>query len=316
MKRIGTAGLCLVAVLALSAMAAASALAAAPEYKTCLKTSKVAGKYTGGYNDKACTSVNGAGEGKYALSEWNAGKKVTTKGKGGSGVNKLVNPFTQTVEGATACSSEKTAGEITGPKTSLTTVEYKGCKDGAKNCNSAGESKGKIKTNLLLGELVPLGSGSKVGILITSAANPGVAPLAAYECEGVDVTAVGAVIGEVSGNVGLASKTSTDAFEHGAGVMQKYLYAGGLGAKVEEESAIVAIELGAKIEKCVEKGEGSQSECETKVGTEYFIETGKAPPAAPTTLVSLISGEETAKAPSTQEATTNVKGESMLITAP
>ncbi len=316
MKSIKVMGLCLVAAFALSAMAVASASAAAPEYKTCLKAEKVGGKYTGGFNDKACSSVNGAGEGKYKLGEWNAGKKVTTKGKGGEGINKLVNPFTQTVEGGTACTGEKSAGEITGPKTSLTTVEYKGCKNGAKNCNSIGQGKGKIKTEVLLGELVPLGSGSKVGILLTSAANPGVAPLAVYECEGLDVTAVGAVIGEVTGNVGAANKTSTDTFEHGAGVMQKYLYAGGLGAKVEEEGAIVAIGLGAKIEECVVKAEGTQAECETKVGTEYFIETGKAPPAAPTLLVSLISGEKTAKAPATQEATTNVKGESMLVTAP
>lgn len=316
MKRISTAGLCLVAALALSAVVVASATAAAPEYKTCLAVKKVDRKYTGKYNNKTCSSINIAGEGKYELGEWNAGKKVTTKGKGGAGVNKLVDPFTQTVEGATACTGEKTVGEITGAKTSVTTVEYKGCKNGAKNCNSAGEGKGKIKTELLLGELVPLGSGSEVGILITSAADPGVAPLAVYECEGLDVTAVGAVIGEVTGNVGAASKKSTDTFEHGAGVMQKYLYAGGLGAKVEEEAAIVAIGLGAKVEECVLKAEGTKAECETKVGTEYYLETGKAPPASPTTLVSVISGEKSAEAPATQEATTEVTGESMLVTAP
>ena len=317
MRSIKVMGLCLVAAFALSAVAVASASAAAPEYKTCVKVKKTGKTYEGEFTEKECkTKASPAKTGKYELGEWNAGKKHATKGKGGAGINKLVNPFTQKVEGATECASEKSAGEITGPKTSLTTVEYKGCKNGSKNCNSAGEGKGKIKTETLLGELVPLGAGSKAGILLTGAANPGVSPLAVYECEGVDVTAVGAVIGEVSGNVGEAKKTSIDTFEHGAGVMQKYLYAGGLGAKVEEEEAIVALELGAKVEECVAKAEGTKAECESKVGTAYFMETGKAPPAAPTTLVSVISGEKTAKAASTQEATTTITGEAMMVTAP
>lgn len=65
MRQIKIVGLCLVAVFAFSAVAAGSASASQPEYMKCAKASP---KNTGGFNDKACTSVNGGGTGAYALS--------------------------------------------------------------------------------------------------------------------------------------------------------------------------------------------------------------------------------------------------------
>jgi hypothetical protein len=71
MKQLRTLGIALIALFALTAVAAASASAAGePEFKSCVKTSTNAEKkYTGGYNDKRCTEVNAAGEGKYATEE-------------------------------------------------------------------------------------------------------------------------------------------------------------------------------------------------------------------------------------------------------
>jgi hypothetical protein len=76
-------GLCLVAVFAFSAVAAGSALAKSPpEFLTCVKAAKIGKKYTGGYNDKGCTVVNGTHEGKYELEPVaEEGVKLTGKSK-------------------------------------------------------------------------------------------------------------------------------------------------------------------------------------------------------------------------------------------
>jgi hypothetical protein len=83
MKHLRILGVALVAVFALVAVTAASASAASePEYKACVKLKKNAEKkYTGGFNDKRCTEVNGAGEGKYAAEEVKAPIEFTGKSK-------------------------------------------------------------------------------------------------------------------------------------------------------------------------------------------------------------------------------------------
>ncbi len=123
MKRIKIVGLCLVAVFAFTAVAAASA-SAEPTYKTCVKAAKNAEKkYTGGYNDKACSEVNSAGEGKYAAEEvvtplkWEGKSKTTVVyfTKAGKLVYKLV------------CKKDKVVSTIEGPTTSVGALTLESC---------------------------------------------------------------------------------------------------------------------------------------------------------------------------------------------
>jgi hypothetical protein len=229
MKRIRMAGLCLVAVFVLGAVMAGSASAASPEFKTCVKAVEKLPNKTykdGEYSDKGCSKAEAGG--KYKLAAWNEGKKnFKLTGKGGKGVNIQYIPSSETIIGDTECSSEKISGEVTGAKTAKFTTEYKGCKTNeGKNCNSAGEGKGKIKTNTLEGELVPQpGSKEGVGILVFNEASPG-GVLAAYNCEGLEVSAAGAVMGEVDGGSAEAVKEMEYNFAKGPGVFQKWGYLG------------------------------------------------------------------------------------------
>jgi hypothetical protein len=81
MKHLRTLGMALVAALALAAVAASAASASQPEYLKCAKAAKVEGKYTGGFNNKLCTEVNGTGEGKYATSALTTPLAYTGKSK-------------------------------------------------------------------------------------------------------------------------------------------------------------------------------------------------------------------------------------------
>ena len=82
MRHVRILGLALIAVFAFTALAAASASAAEPEFKLCVKAAKNAEKkYTGGYNNKTCTEVNAAKEGKYAAEEVTAPVEFTGKSK-------------------------------------------------------------------------------------------------------------------------------------------------------------------------------------------------------------------------------------------
>jgi hypothetical protein len=215
MRRIKMMGLCLVAVLALAAVAVSSASAALPEYKVCAKATKVGKFYTGKFNDKNCTSANEAGTGKYELKNWEAAKKKGFKGK--NGVSTLdsyipeneATPWTGgTVVGIVTCKTGKSAGEITGPKTSTVTVEFKTCTSEGKKCTSAGQKAGVIKTKLLSATLGYI----KAGVVGSDveAADKGVS--AAFNCEGLEISTVGSVIGTNSGNINKISKEGVQTF--------------------------------------------------------------------------------------------------------
>ncbi len=226
MKSIRIVGLCLAAVFALSAVLASGASAASPEFKTCVKAANPATE--GEYKGKTCATSEPEVGGKYKLANWNEGKKkFGLKGKGGKGVNIQYIPSSETIIGDTECSGEKITGTVTGPKTAEFTTAYKGCKTNeGKNCNSTGEGKGKILTNKLSATLVAQpGSKDGVGILITNASTPG-GVLATYNCEGLSISAAGAVMGEVVGGTAAANKTTTYAFAKGPGVFQKWGYLG------------------------------------------------------------------------------------------
>lgn len=216
MRRIKMMGLCLVAAVALTAVAVSSASAALPEYQVCAKVAKNAEKkYTGKFSDKLCSTSEPKGEGKYELESWEAAKKKGFKGK--NGVSTLdsyipeneATPWTGgTVVGTVSCKSGKSEGEITGPKTSTVTVEFKTCTSEGKKCTSEGQKAGVIKTKLLnatLGFIEPGVVGSDV-----EAADKGVS--AAFNCEGLEIVTVGSVIGVNSGNVNKVSKEGTQTF--------------------------------------------------------------------------------------------------------
>jgi hypothetical protein len=295
MKRISTVGLCFVVALVMSALAAASASAASPEYKTCKKVTS--GRE---FSDKGCTvAAGGAGKG-YKLAEWNEGKKTTFKSKGTAPVNKLINPVEKKVEGQTECASEKGAGETTGSKTTKFTNGYKKCKSAGKTCETAGAGKGQIKTKPLVGTLIPLGAGSGQGTLVTPESGE---VLAEYNCEGLEITAKGAVIGEIQGAAGAASKSFTThlrAREGKSGNLQEYLYIGGAGTEAEEEEAQDYFEYVG----CLKKG-NPKAVCEGAVGD------GKEP-AKPITVISFVEPIK-AVAPATQESVTTTKGEAIKI---
>ena len=218
MRRIKMMGLCLVAALALAAVAVSSASAALPEYKVCAKATKVGKTYTGKFNDKLCTSANEAGTGKYELEGWEAAKKKTFTGKNGTSTLTSYIPENEATPwtggapvGVVTCKSGKSAGEITGPKTSTVTVEFKTCTSEGKKCSSAGAKAGVIKTKQLTATLgyIEGGVGSDV-----EASDHKVS--ASFSCEGLAIVTVGSVIGVNSGNVNKISKEGTQTFSENA----------------------------------------------------------------------------------------------------
>jgi hypothetical protein len=249
MKRIRIGGLCLVAVLAMSAVVVASASAALPEYQTCYKVTKVTVEYTvikivkgvevpvvkeraideGRYTESGCKAKAGepgtyypGPEGKYELGSLAQAKKVTFRG--GGGPVKLVVPGYP--KATLECKSSKSQGEYSGTKEEKNVViEFKGCgiekiephereKD-AHICSSEPAVKtGVIKTNPLKGQLGYLeGKGTKtptVGILLEPEAGGGY--LSEFSCEVVSIRDKGAMIGELTGDINAYSKTSSNIF--------------------------------------------------------------------------------------------------------
>jgi hypothetical protein len=196
--------MCLVAVVAMSAVVAASASAAAPEYLICGKAAKVENKYTGTYSDKTCSTKVVSG-GEYELESYTHAKSLKFKATSGPSALYVYIPGTGKA-GETTCAKSKTAGEVTGAKTETSVVTFEKCTSEGKTCTGvqAGTKKGDIVTYTLDFTLFATGS-SKTGV-----ANEAKAPIdAQFECEGLKVKTTGAVSGEVTGDVGVASKTSS-----------------------------------------------------------------------------------------------------------
>lgn len=103
-------------------------------------------------------------------------------------------------------------------------TNYTGCKTNeGKNCASAGKTKGKITTEELEGELTSQpGSASGTGEIVKPKSG---SVLAAYNCEGIEITAKGSVEGEV---IGATTETSAKteylfaATKEGKGVFQRW----------------------------------------------------------------------------------------------
>jgi hypothetical protein len=202
MKRIRIVGLCLVAVFAMTAVAASSASAAGPEYFTC-------GKVKGGKFEKGCGKEGG--KGGYA-------KKPVTKlpskftDKNGVSVLTVFVPGIGIV-GDTKCEKAKSKGAIINSTQAEDVVVFEKCESSGKTCTSvqAKEKKGDITTNTLLTTLVATGE-AESGVGVTVSVKGG-GNSAEFNCEGLKVSTMGAVTGEVRGNVEKASKTSENVFQ-------------------------------------------------------------------------------------------------------
>jgi hypothetical protein len=147
MRRIRIAGLCLMAVCAMSIIASSTASAAAPEFGRCIKK---AVKSLPGYSDSKCTKE--AVEAKKGSYEWLPGPGAKNKFTTSGGAATLATKGGKTV----TCTSEKSGGEyITGGdnKHESTTVEFAGCKSNGFACTTVGKASGELVTNELLGEV-------------------------------------------------------------------------------------------------------------------------------------------------------------------
>ncbi len=299
MKRIQMVCACLAAVFAISAIAAAGA-SAAPEFRVCAKAPTGTGVFTG--KDCETSTEVAPGKGKYYLAPFSAAKKTSFTIKGGKGANfgwvplngKDEPSFPGTKLSATECASEKGKGTYTATGASFK-VEYKGCKDGTKNCKTESPPEGKAKAGVivdqaLVGKLVDL-PGGRVGLDLTSAKEAETGTLAEYNCEGLEIKAIGSVIGEVQGVTTEASKSPAINFQVGSlGVQQQWSYPTAAISEAEGEF------------------DAWQWSLEKIFGG---IPTPAAP--APQELKSVITGETTAVIPSQQGSKSETKGELLKV---
>lgn len=211
MRSIKVIGLCLAAVFALSAIVAASASAAAPEYKACVKASKVNKKYTGTFSNKECTDA--AAEGKYELAEVTPGTTFTGKAK--TGVLNSYNPLENNKSvGKIECKKASELGEIINAKQAVQEVTFSKCttEGGSVKCGSPAAS-GEIHTSAIVSTLVWLNSAkTKPGSIEYSTEGPE-HPQAEFECATIKVRTYGALLGEITGNENKASEDMTTVYK-------------------------------------------------------------------------------------------------------
>lgn len=222
MKRMKIMGLALVALFAMAALATASA-SATPTYYECAKAAKVGKLYTGDFNNKNCSEPNAKGEGKYEL------KEGLGKGKVFKGTGKAATLHTPAVAGEVACTGSKDEGFATLHGQDKVKVRFSGCTSLGKKCTSVspkGKKTGEIVTNLLEGKLGYISASPlKVGVSLTG---EGGKPSAEFNCEGLEVTTTGAVIGEITKDVNAISKEATDSFTvNGSGFQTVTAFEGG-----------------------------------------------------------------------------------------
>jgi hypothetical protein len=162
MRRIRIAGICLVAVFAVSVVMAGSASAANPEYGRCLKATP-----------KALTNYDNAKCIKFASED--PGTEAEKLKKGNYQWTKtIVKPtLTGSLKPTTIATLENKSGtkvtckklSATGKITGLTTEEvnelvFSECESGGIKCNTAGDGTGVIKVKELEGELGVISKGS------------------------------------------------------------------------------------------------------------------------------------------------------------
>ncbi len=105
------------------------------------------------------------------------------------------------------CAKGKGLGSLTGPKDGEETVTLSKCSTRGKKCNSVGAKAGTVKTEPILTTLGYINKAeNRAGVSFKAASGETTIKI---ECEGLKAETLGSVIGEETGNVGAASKTST-----------------------------------------------------------------------------------------------------------
>lgn len=212
MNRMGIAGLCITALLALAGLTAASASASTPAWYECVKAKP---KNSGDYSNKECTVASAPGKGKYAL-EPGVGKGKAFKG---TGKESVLHVKTWLGDNTMSCKASSDSGKPAMPNLEKdVTVTFTGCEALGKQCNTSGQGAGEIKLSGLEGEFGYLDEAPvKAGIKLESEAHPGpTGEIAQLSCgKGVELTIVGGVIGEQLGDVNAISKKSEVVFTAG-----------------------------------------------------------------------------------------------------
>jgi hypothetical protein len=191
MKMIKTAGVALVAALALGALASASASAALPELGRCVPAEV---PKSGEYSGAKCVTP-GEGKGKYNFIP-GPGPKPKFEGTSAEG------PVLKTPNLTIACAAATFNGEYTGAKTASVTLDLIGCLDQTthKKCQSNPAKEGEIETLPLEGELGFVNVNGRVGVGLDLKRSPALAtftcgePLELPEFTG---TLEGSVIGRI-----------------------------------------------------------------------------------------------------------------------
>jgi hypothetical protein len=210
MKRIRILGLCLVAAFSLAIVMASSASAALPEVYECHKLTVK--PFKGKFTDKKCTKAATKAEeeagktNKYELQP-GIGKGKVFKGKGGKATL-----HTPAVGGEVTCGGFKDEGKLTSPTEQAKVLSiFTKCVSLGKNCSSPAAKKGEIKTHLLKGTLGYISkTGPKVGVALQAETG---SILAEFNCEGLEISVTGSVIGEQTGNINVFNKTTSDVFK-------------------------------------------------------------------------------------------------------
>jgi hypothetical protein len=260
MKRIRIAALCLIAVFAMSAVMVSSA-SATIEIKTCLKAKKGKGTFK---TNKCEGTAKLESSNKYYLAPFSKIKKTKRKFtiKGPKGANYGWVPteagFPGKKESATECEVEEGTGEYSATGATFK-VKYHGCKNGASECKTEAPipgggtpAAGVVVDEQLAGKFVHVPGTSTYGISFSNKLHPETGALAKYNCGGLELEAIGGVIGEVQGATTAVTTEPAVNFQANAngGVQQQWLYTTEEGLteaqQAEEAYAFVTGTPGAK----------------------------------------------------------------------
>ena len=197
---------CLVAaVVLLGALASTASASGTPTWFECAKAEP---KNTGTFNNKTCTEANEAGTGKYVLQE-GLGKGKELKGKGGPAV---LHVKTWLGDNTVECAKSKSLGKEALPNLEKeVSITFSKCVAlGTHKCTSAGAKTGEVKLTGLKGELGYLEEEPlSVGLKLESEAHPGpTGEMGKFDCEVLNVTVIGGVIGVVHKDINAVSKES------------------------------------------------------------------------------------------------------------
>ncbi len=225
MKRISVVGLCIAAVFAFSAMTVSSASAAVllHLFMECIK------KKGGNYASKECTPGSKVGgTGKYELQEVSKEKLLPnseatfmTLGKTATLYSyipaKEAEPLAGgAVVGTVVCKSSKGLGQTVNAMLATLTITFKSCTSEGKVCTGvADKTRGNITTFLL--SISPVLWVGRVLMLTYAAAAKGATeketleraettPIAAFNCEGLEVVTTNDVLGTLEGAIEAATK--------------------------------------------------------------------------------------------------------------